>query len=75
MALADDKVRNYGFERVRRSTKASIASGAPPPPFVAGCYETMDSGDAIGIQSKDFGMRRFVTSHPRGWSGEEKAFH
>ena len=32
-AFADDKVRNDGFERVRRSTEASIASGAPPPPL------------------------------------------
>ena len=33
MALADDKVRNDGFERARRSTEASIAAGAPPPPL------------------------------------------
>ena len=33
VTLADNKVRNDGFEWVRRSMEASVVAGSPPPPL------------------------------------------
>ena len=73
-ALTDDKVRNDGFERVRRSSEASSTLGAPPPPLWDAAKPWTSGMLAVSFD-KDLGMKTCAALHLPGWLEMVAASH